>query len=143
MLYRLDARAARARARIVAAVGTAQALSPAVLVVVLVHKLGFVTGALATAGSAALVALAFVRGVAEYARVAPRLARFTAEADDSGLRIAFAGGDVDLGWAALARASEVPGRLGGIRVETKEGERFDLPRGGDGFGELRAAIDAH
>ncbi len=142
MLYRLDDLAAKRRARVVAAIGTAQALSPAVLVVVLVHKLGYVTGALATAGSAALVALALVRGVAEYMRVAPRLARFVAEADDTGLRVTFSGGDVDLGWPEIARVTEIPGRLGGLRVETTDRGRFDLPRGGDAFGELRAAIDA-
>ena len=142
MLYRLDEAAARSRARIVAAVGTAQALTPAVLVVVLVHKLGYVPDRIAVGGGAALIALALVRGFAEHARVVSRLARFEAEPGEDVLRIVFGAADVALAWSELSRATEVPGRLGGLRVETADGGRFDLPRGGQGFGELRAAIAA-
>ncbi len=139
--YRLGAAAARSRARLVAAVGTAQALSPAALVVVLVHKLGYVTDRLAWWGGGALVVLALVRGVALYLRVAPRLLRFAAAVEDDGVRVTFAAADELLEWEELTGAVEIPGRLGGLRLETRGG-RVDVPRGGDGFGELRAAVDA-
>lgn len=143
MQYRLDDRAARSRARVVAAVGTAQALSPAMLVVVLVHRLGYLTSTLALVGGGALVLLAVARGVAEYARVVRRLVRFAVTADDTGLHVVSGAADLVVAWEEVTAAREIGGALGGVRVETNDEGRIDVPRGGEGFGELRSEIAAH
>jgi hypothetical protein len=123
-------------------VGTAQALAPAALVIVLVLKMGYVAPIVAVGGGALLFVLALVRGVAEYRRLLPRLLRFSAEMSEAGLTLSFTRDEVGLTWSEIDRVTEVPGRLGGLRIFMKDGSRFDLPQGGASFGALRAEVAA-
>ena len=142
MRYVLDERAIRWRAKWSAALGSASTLAPALLVVVLVTKLGYAPERYAWGVSAVLLALAILRGFASHAQIARGLRAFAVTLEDDAIAIRTARRAVRVVRANLERIREVGGPLGGLRVEARgTPSRVDIPRGGERFGELRAALE--
>ena len=141
MRYVLAPRAVGARARVVAASGTVVAVAPAWLVVVLAAQLGLVSRGVAMALAAVIAVLGLLRASLEHARAKSRLAALAIEVEGEELTVC-AGADrtrVPLG--TITRVTEIDGAYGGLRVELAGPglpPRFEVPRGGDAFGELRA-----
>lgn len=147
--YRLGEEAALRRARGTALVQLAAGLAPIALVVVLLHKLGFVIGGVAAAVIAAMVLLAAAQGIAGYRRVGRALRSFTARLTPAGLEVRTHAIEATAQREAIQRVVEIDGRFGGLRVELEpskigeeDPERLDIPRGGERFGDLRAALEA-
>jgi hypothetical protein len=83
--------------------------------------------------------LACARGAAEYGGARKRLEAFAIEAADDVLIVRTARGAIRVPSAAIARVADVYGPLGGLRLFLSAPElpsRVDVPRGGDGFGDL-------
>jgi hypothetical protein len=98
--------------------------------------------------TATLVALVLVRAAAGYGAARRRLAALVVDVADDGLHVETAREAWTIERARVARIVEVDGRLGGLRVESlpdpRSGEVFEaqIPRGGEGYGEVRARLDA-
>jgi hypothetical protein len=146
LAYELGDVAARGRARWTALLGTAAALGPVVLVVVLVQKLGYAAQPWAMAAIAALGALALARGAASYARLGRRLRAFRVAVDEDELTVRTVSAELRVRRDAIVRVTELEGALGGLRVMLRDDgddaipERIDIPRGGASYGELRARL---
>ncbi len=141
--YVLAPRAIERRARAIGAWRAAATAAPALLVVVLVAQLGTAPGAWLAGFGAAMVALTVARALAESRAAMRRLAQLTIEADDAGLLVRTAGGEARVEPRAIAGAIEHEGALGGLSLALRGEDlpsRMDVPRGGDGFAELRARI---
>jgi len=139
--YALAPGAVAARARMVALSGAAVAVAPAWLVIALVAQLGLVSRAVVVVVAAAVGILGIARGALEYARARRRLSVFAIDADDAALAVSTVRGDTRVPAGAIERVTEVDGAYGGLRVELRPGaipSRFDVPRGGESFGELRS-----
>jgi hypothetical protein len=145
MRYTLASRAIGARARVVAASGAAIAVAPAWLVVVLVAQLGLAPRGITLGLAVAIGLLGAARATLEYTRAKKRLAALAIEADGEELVVRTPRGETRVAVAAIARVIEIDGAYGGLRVELSPGSqpsRFDVPRGGDGFGELRTWLSS-
>ena len=145
MRYTLAPRAIGARARVVAASGAAIAVAPAWLVVVLVAELGLASRGITLGLAVAIGLLGAARATLEYTRAKRRLAALALEADGEELVVRTPRGETRVAVAAITRVIEIDGAYGGLRVELSPGSapsRFDVPRGGDGFGELRAWLSS-
>jgi hypothetical protein len=143
--YTLTPRAAVARARALAASETAMVVLPAWLVVVLVAQLGLAARAMTLAVAAAIAALGAVRGALAYARAKRRLAGMAIDDDGDGLTFHGPRTEARVPSSAIARAVEIDGPYGGLRLELASESlpaRMDVPRGGESFGDLRARIAA-
>jgi len=142
MRYALAPRTIAARARMVALSGAAVAVAPAWLVLVLVAQLGLASRVVVVAVAAAVGALGVARAVVGHAHAKRRLAALAVDADgDAELRVSSIRGVTRVPAAAIARVVEVDGAYGGLRVELvpeSVPSRFDVPRGGEAFGELRS-----
>jgi hypothetical protein len=144
--YELGERAANARARTSAFVGSGIAAAPLVMVVIVLRKLGYPLGGTTLAIAGALGALLFVRGYAEYVRVRSRLRLFHVEADETKLVVVGRSARLELDRSAIERIVAVDGPLGGLRVLLKTGgnpdapSRVDVPKGGQRFAELRERL---
>ena len=146
VVYRLDDRATVTRARASAVLGTATHLGPALLVVVLLTRLGYVPDILALAGGVALLALALVRVKLKYRQIVRHLRAFEVGVTAGELTVTTVRGPQRIVPAAIERVTAVGGALGGLRVEigkrgAADAQRLDIPRGGEAFGELRAALE--
>ena len=141
IVYRLSDRAARTRARASAIVGAASTLAPALLVVVLLEKLGYAPGRAAMMCAALLVMLAIARAFASARRIERHLRAFEITVDDAGIAVTTLPAAQRILRGTIEKMVEIDGMLGGLRVEMPE-ERLDIPRGGELFGELRAALEA-
>jgi hypothetical protein len=146
--YRLGEQASRSRARATAALEAAAVLAPMLLVLALIHSMRYAgTGALALVAGA-LVVLAAVRAALVHARLLRRLQRFEVTLDGDVLAVDTATARLSAPRAAVKRVVELGGALGGLRIELatekdpRLPDRIDVPRGGEGFGELRAALEA-
>ncbi len=141
--YALSERAVNARARTSAVVGTAIAAAPLVMVVIVLRKLGYPLGGMAAAIASALGALLVVRGYAEYARVRSRLRLFHVDFGEAKLVVVGRSAKLALASTAIERVIAIDGPLGGLRVLVRGGggpdtpARVDIPKGGEGFVELR------
>ena len=144
LTYTLGDAAARTRARVGAVVGTFTALAPAVLVVIVLKKLGYVLVPWTIAVLVAIAVLATVRGLAEYRAMCRRLRAFRVTLDAEELRIVALRGELRIDRSAIDRVVDISGPLGGLRVLLQDVDdlpaRIDIPRGGADFGELRAAL---
>jgi hypothetical protein len=145
--YSLGADAVKKRARATSAIATAAMFAPVALVVVLLRRLGYGTGPAerpALAIACGVFALVCVRAFVEARRLRRRLERLRVVAGADELRIETEAGTTRVPRAAIARAVEIDGLLGGVRLELRDlddaPERVDLPRGGEAFGALRARI---
>ena len=128
-------------------------LAPLALVLVLLHRLGYAGGAPLALAGAALVVLSAVRARLKYQALVRRLQRFAVTIDDGDLVVETADARLVAPRASIARIAEIPGRFGGLRIDllgtvstsAEAGgapERLDIPRGGERFGEVRAALEA-
>lgn len=146
--YELGDVAARVRARWTAVLGTAVALGPVALVVVIVQKLGWAAQPWVAAGIAALGALAVARGFASYARLRRRLRAFRVAIEDDDLVVRTASAELRVRRESVERVTELSGALGGLRIALRDDgddaipERVDIPRGGAAYAELRARLSA-
>jgi hypothetical protein len=144
--YELGERAANARARTSAIVGSGIAAAPLVMVVIVLRKLGYPLGGAALAIAGALGALLLVRGYAEYIRVRSRLRLFHVEADEAKLIVVGRSARLELDASAIEKIVAVDGPLGGLRVVLRGGgsadvpARVDVPKGGERFAELRERL---
>jgi hypothetical protein len=144
--YQLPADAARRRALAAASVRAVTSLAPVVLAIVLLRRLGWAPNAAFWAVVAALAALVLVRAFVAFSTMRRRLANLVVTLDDDAIRMD--GGRT--GWEVprnrAARIVEVSGALGGLRVESEPDARtgvvfvVDVPRGGEGWADLRAAV---
>jgi hypothetical protein len=154
--YRLGHDAAVSRARATALVGAANVLAPVLLIVVLLHKLGFGPWARGAQPNwatwtvvglvTALAALALVRAIVVYRRLLGHLGAFEVTLEGDVVTVETPSARLTVPRTAIARATEVPGTFGGLRLELAASEdapdRVEIPRGGERFGELRARIEA-
>jgi hypothetical protein len=139
--YVLAPRAVVARARMGALAGAAVAVAPAWLVIVLVAQLGLASRGLVVGSTVAVALLGLARGVLHYLRARRRLSAFAIDVEGEELAVSTVGGPTRVRAGAVARVTEVEGAYGGLRVELEPHaapSRFDVPRGGESFGELRA-----
>jgi hypothetical protein len=138
--YVLAPRAIAARARVVAASGTAGAVAPAWVVVILAAQLGLVSSRVAIAFAAGIAALGIVRAILVHARAKARLAALAIDVDEEEMTVSNAGAETRLSPRAITRVTEIEGAYGGLRIETAGSglpPRFEVPRGGEAFAELR------
>jgi hypothetical protein len=143
--YVLAPRAIAARARIVAASGAAIAVAPAWLVVVLVAQLGLASRAVTLGLAVAIGLLGALRASLEYVRARKRLAALAVVVDGEELVVTTLRAEMRVPAAGIARVVDIDGAYGGLRVELVDGSepaRFDVPRGGDAFGEVRSWLAA-
>jgi hypothetical protein len=145
--YRLGGRAIATRARATAAIDLAMAIAPIALVIVLLHRLGYALTAWLWAVVAGLVALAATRAAVGYRALVRRLGAFVVTADAEHVVVETSRARIDVGRDAVQRIVDVEGPLGGLRLQlvpqpesSPLPDRIDLPRGGEGFGDLRAQL---
>jgi hypothetical protein len=146
--YRLPPDAVRRRALSAAAVRGVTSLLPVVLAVVLLRRLGWAPTGAFWAVVGALVALVVVRAVVGFRMALRRLGALVVTVDGDTIRL---DGPRD-GWSIdrgrVARVLEIDGSLGGVRVESLPDPRtgvvfvVDVPRGGPGWADVRAAIES-
>jgi hypothetical protein len=143
--YALAPRAIALRARMVALSGAAVAVAPAWLVLALVAQLGLASRIVVIAVAIAIGALGVARGLVAYGQAKQRLTSLVIEAGEGELTVTTARGATCIPAAGITRVTEVDGAYGGLRVElTPEStpSRFDVPRGGEAFGDLRAWLSS-
>ncbi len=143
--YALTPQAISARARVVALSGAAIAVAPAWLVVVLVAQLGLASRAVTLGLAAAIGVLGALRAVAERGRVRRRLGVFSVQAEGDELVVTSVRGTTRVPVTGVVRVRDVEGTYGGLRVELAPGSepsRFDVPRGGEAFLDLREWLSA-
>jgi hypothetical protein len=142
--YELGDEAARSRAVWTAVLGSAAALGPVALVVVIAQKLGWTSQPWMAAGVAALGALALARGALSFVRLRRRLRAFRVAIEDDAIVVTTASAELRVGREAIVKVTELEGALGGLRVQLRDDdalpERIDIPRGGSAYGALRASI---
>jgi hypothetical protein len=124
--YQLTASAANKRALAAALVRAATSMAPVVLCIVLLRRVGWAPTVAFWAVAAALCGLVVVRAVVGYSGARRRLASLAVTLEDDSIR--------------------VDGSLGGLRVEglpdprTRVVHVASVPRGGPGYGEVRASL---
>jgi hypothetical protein len=143
--YTLAPRAIGARARVVAASGAAISVAPAWLVIVLVAQLGLAQRGVTLVLAVGIGLLGAARASVAYARAKRRLTALAIDTDEEDLVVTTPQGATRIPISAIARVIEIDGVYGGLRVELvgrAEPSRFDVPRGGDLFGELRSWLSS-
>ena len=145
--YTLPPGASQRRALVTALARALTSLAPVLLAVVLLRRMGWAPTGMFWAVVAALVALVVVRAVVGYSSARRRLGSMAIVLEDDEIRIE----GLRDGWSVLrartARIVEVEGSLGGLRVESEPDGRsgvvyvVDVPRGGEGFAEVRARLE--
>ena len=146
VVYRLEENAIASRARVAAAIGSASNLGPALLVVVLLVELRYLSPLLALSGTGVLGALALARATLKYRQIVRHLRAFEVVVGEAFLVVKTVAGDEQVAREAVERLIAIDGALGGLRVELApttdedEGRRLDIPRGGERFGDLRAEL---
>jgi len=144
--YVLSEDAARARARAMALWSAAATAMPPVLVVVLVSEMHLAPMVLVVPIAVLVVILAVARGFVGYRTTMRRLRALVVSVGEDAMSILTARGATRIARSDVERIVEVTGPLGGLRLELHETEelpsRVDLPRGGDGFAELRTSLGA-
>ncbi len=146
MRYVLAPRSVSVRAGVVSASSAAAAVAPAWLVIVLARELGLVARAPAIGLAVAIGLLGLARGLLLRRRAARRLAALAIEIDGEEMTVRTIGEAVRIPASAIARVSDIGGAYGGLRIELAGAglpARFDVPKGGDTFADLRAWLLAH
>jgi hypothetical protein len=147
VVYALGYDAATRRARLVAFLGAATGAAPIILAVEWLARSGWRPPA---ALSAVIVAIGFllsVRAVVEYRAVRQRLRGLRVLVDDEAIRTESGRESEVIARSHIARVVEIDGILGGLRVESKPDPHTRavtaavVPRGGEGFGEVRARLE--
>ncbi len=147
IVYRLGAVAAKRRAGAAAVVRALTALAPVVLAAELLPRLGWSPAGPLLVVAAALFTLVIVRAAVQYATAKRRLGSLRITLDDDSLAAETAADRLTVPRALVARIVEIDGVLGGIRVESAPDVvsgvflSASVPRGGEGFGEVRARLE--
>jgi hypothetical protein len=147
IVYRLGAVAAKRRAGVTAAVRAVTALAPVVLAAELLPRLGWSPAGPLLAVAAGLIALVIVRAAVQYGTAKRRLGSLRVTLDDDSLATETAADRLTVPRSSVARIVEIDGALGGIRVDSAPDVASgvvlsaSVPRGGDGFGEVRARLE--
>jgi hypothetical protein len=144
--YALGEPAARRRAAAGAAIGACTALAPLLLALELLPRFGWTPSVTFWAVAVALGALVVVRAVTQYASASRRLAALRVTVDDDAVATETPSDRLSIARARVARILEVDGALGGVRVESVPDENgvvvvASVPRGGEGFGDVRAGLE--
>jgi hypothetical protein len=148
--YSLDAAIVTKRALAGAAAGTIATVGPVVFGLVLLLRTGAsMDPTLVWGVCIALGVLAAVRSLIAFQRMRSELSGLAIDAGEETLEVKTRRRTHSLPRSAIESIVEVPGWLGGLRVilvERWDGTRdaaeyLDIPRGGEGFGELRAALE--
>lgn len=145
--YRLGAAAAKRRAMAASVVGAVTAVAPVVLGLELLPRLGWSPNGIFWIVAAAIGALIVVRTASQFATTRRRLAALEVTLDDDGIATATSSDMLTVPRTRVARIVEVDGTLGGIRVESEPDARTgvilvaSIPRGGERFGDIRAALE--
>jgi hypothetical protein len=145
--YRLGAPAAKRRAAAASAIGAATAVAPVVLGFELLPRLGWSPTGMFWLVAAAIGALIVVRTVSQYTTARRRLSALEVTLDDEGIATATPSDALTVARSRVARIVEVQGALGGLRVESEPDPRTgvvlvaSVPRGGEHFGDVRAALE--
>ena len=145
--YQLGTGAAKRRAAAASAIGAATALAPVVLGLELLPRLGWSPTGMFWAVAAAIGALIAVRTASQYTTARRRLAALEVTLDDEGIATATPSDTLAIARERVARIVEIHGALGGLRVESEPDPRTgvvlvaSVPRGGDRFGDVRAALE--
>lgn len=145
--YTLPPAVAARRAMTTALARALTSLAPVLLAVVLLRRMGWAPTGMFWAVVGALVMLVVVRAAVGYRMARRRLGAMAIVLEDDEIRIEGIrdGWAVPRGWTA--RIVEVEGSLGGVRVESQpQGPTgvvyvVDVPRGGEGFAEVRARLE--
>jgi hypothetical protein len=146
VVYRLGAGEAARRASLVAAVGAAVGLAPLVLAFELLVRLRWKPPPTFWGVAVALGALVVVRGVMQFRRARRRLASLHVTVNEDAIALRSARDALCVLRIETAKIVEIEGPLGGLRIESRPDARgmatfVSVPRGGDGFGEVRAELE--
>jgi hypothetical protein len=145
--YQLGAPAAKRRAAVASGIGAATTLAPVVLALELVPRLGVPPSGIFWALAMAIAALIVARTASQYATAKRRLAALRVTLDDQFIATENARDTLTIARGEVARIVEIAGALGGVRVETRPDRRTGVvlvatvPRGGESFGDVRAALE--
>lgn len=147
--YRLAAPAIARRALLGALAETVSATAPPLFVLLVLGRLAVALPQYLAAGAGLLVVLALARAWTTRQRLRRHLKNFVVEVRPLEVVIGTLGGEYRVPRPAIERIRDIPGTLGGLRLELMEGwdgkddspELVDVPRGGQGFAELRAALE--
>ena len=148
--YELGAPAAKRRALAAAVVSATVSLAPLVLGLELLPRLPQMAWAPAGtfwAVAAALGVLVAVRTTLQYQSVRRRLAALRVTLDDDAIATETPSEALTVPRRRVARIVEIDGELGGLRIESEPDPRSgvvliaSVPRGGEGFGDLRARLE--
>jgi hypothetical protein len=149
MRYALGPRVVASWARARGAYGAIATAAPPIAVLIAVVQLHVVPIAPALFCGAVIASLALARGVIGYRVAKGRLAAFAIDADDAGFEVAVAGGHLKVASSDVARVIEIGGTFGGLRVELRPRPPEEdaplsvvVPRGGEGFADLRALLSS-
>lgn len=148
--YRLGAPAARRRALTAAIVSATVGVAPLLLGVELLPRLPQL--AWAPVGTfwvvvGALSLLVAARTVLQYRTSRRRLGELVVTLDDHSITTETSAESLTIDRGRVARIVEVDGELGGVRIESEPDPRSgvvllaSVPRGGDGFGDIRAKLE--
>lgn len=149
MTYALGVKLARRRALAGSLVSGVAAIGPVVLGLVLLVRTGAAIDApIFVAVVAALCVLALARVLVAFGRMRRELESLEVDLRDDGLEVKTRRNKHHVPRASIERIVEYPGSLGGLRLELaprwdgtdSAAAYLDVPRGGEGFGELRAAL---
>jgi hypothetical protein len=146
--YALDRDAIARRALGSAIAETVSAVAPPLFVMVVLARLNVAPTKFFVLGGALLALLGAARAFTTWQRLKVHLARFAVDVEDDDVVITTLRGEHKVPHPSVERVREIPGLLGGLRIELAPGwdgkddspEIVDVPRGGEGFAELRAAL---
>lgn len=144
--YQLGGPAAGRRAAAGAVIRAATALAPVVLGLELLPHLGWTPTGTFWVVAAAVGALIVARTLSQYTTARRRLGALVVTVEDDSITTETASDRLTIARARVARILEIDGALGGLRVESEPGALdgvvlvATIPRGGDRFGDVRAAL---
>jgi hypothetical protein len=147
--YELPADAIARRALLSSITETISATAPPIFVLVVLARLDIAPLKFFAIGGGLLLALAFARAWSARQRIARHLERFTVDVGELDVVITTLRGEHKVPRPAVEKVREIPGLLGGLRIELAAGwdgkddspEIVDVPRGGKTFAQLRAALE--
>jgi hypothetical protein len=146
LAYALGNVEAGRRAAIVTAVGAATALAPLVLACELLVRLRWSPPPAFWAVAVAVFVLVVTRASVQLGQARRRLRSLRITMDGDAIATHTARGVVSIARAEVDRIVEIEGPLGGLRVTSHADARgatrvVNVPRGGDGFGDVRAQLE--